>query len=157
MNLLNKLNENISTINDLNKKIKSLIGEDINKEILDLRDEIRQIRNSILGGGSSSLYSYVEIEFAGEYEISLPKYGVENFDRKLKGRMYFSVVNVNESLGFIDVRTKSFPESFILRIFYKKLELFKPQNGKAQLIFSSGTKRGEGPKESIKFEFKKIK
>ena len=157
MNLLEKLDKNISTINDLNNQIKSLIGEDVNKDILDLRDEIRQIRDSLLGGNSSSLYSYVEIEFSDEYEVSLPKYGVENFDRKLKGRMYFSVANVNESLGYIDLRTKSFPESFILRIYYKKLELFKPQNGKAQLIYKSGTKKGDGPKESISFEFKKLK
>jgi hypothetical protein len=71
--------------------------------------------------------------------------------------MYFTVDNVNEELSYIDVRTNSFPDSFKLRIFYRYLEINKSQRGKAQLIYKSGSKKSEGPKETIMFEIKKLK
>jgi len=46
----------------------------------------------------------------GNLNLQLPKYGIENFDRKLKGLMYFKVVNSNNN--YMDLRTSSMPKTF---------------------------------------------
>lgn len=155
MNFLNKINQYNGIIGDINTQIRNILNEDIGDDILELRREIKKLQNRF--DIPNKIFKYVEIEFKEKYELDLPKYGIESFNRNLVGRMYFTVDNVNEELKYIDVRTSSFPDSFRLRIFYLYLEIGKKQSGKGQLIYKSGSKKSEGPKESIMFEIKKIK
>lgn len=155
MNFLNKINFYNNILGDINSQIRDILNEDIGKDILDLRKEIKNLKNRF--DVPNKIFSYIEIEFDGKYELGLPKYGLENFNRNLLGRMYFTVDNVNEDLKYIDIRTKSFPDSFKIRIFYRYLEPNKRQRGKAQLIYKSGSKKSDGPKETIMFEIKKLK
>ena len=155
MNFLNKINQYNGIIGDINTQITNILNEDIGNDILDLRKDIRNLQKRF--DVPNKIFKYIEIEFKEKYELDLPKYGLENFNRNLLGRMYFTVDNVNEELKYIDVRTNSFPDSFKLRIFYRYLEINKSQRGKAQLIYKSGSKKSEGPKETIMFEIKKLK
>lgn len=155
MNFLNKINFYNNILGDINSQIRDILNEDIAKDILDLRKEIKNLKDRF--DVPNKIFSYIEIEFDEKYELGLPKYGLENFNRNLLGRMYFTVDNVNEDLKYIDIRTKSFPDSFKIRIFYRYLEPNKRQRGKAQLIYKSGSKKSDGPKETIMFEIKKLK
>lgn len=155
MNFLNKINFYNGVLNEINSQVSDILNEDIGDDILELRKEIQKIKNRF--DIPNKIFKYIEIEFDGKYELELPKYGLENFNRNLLGRMYFTIDTVNEELKYIDVRTNSFPDTFKLRIFYRYLETNKPQRGKAQLLYKSGSKKSDGPKETIMFEIKKLK
>ena len=90
-----------------------------------------------------------------EYELSLPKYGVEVFDRKLKGLMYFNILGGNNH--YIDIQTNSFPETFRIRLRYKTLDTISNQTGKAFLLYKRGSEKLKGKEENIEFKIKKIR
>ena len=85
----------------------------------------------------------------GEYELTLPKYGVESFDRTLKGEMYFKVIGGNSE--YMDIKTSSFPDTFKIRLTYDTLEEYKKQRGDAFLIYQRGTQYLEGEETKINF------
>ncbi len=115
--------ENLKIYNHLNSYLDILIKENndnekIAKDIISLSDEIESIRMRLFGS-SSFPYNYCEIEFRGETEIELPEYGIEDFNRVLKDRMYFSIIGGSEESGFMFIKTKSFPDRFKMKLTFK--------------------------------------
>ena len=143
-------------VEELNKIISNLVeqsDEEKRADISSIRKDIQDIRDR-LGIATSTLdFTKIRIRFDGEYNLSLPRYGVETFDRNLKGEMYFSVVGGNDS--YMDLRTKSMPNTFKIRIYYKTLKTFQNQIGKSNLIYQRGRESLEG--EETKIIFKIIK
>jgi|688.fasta_scaffold125060_3 hypothetical protein len=156
-------------VDSINKEINFLLMEESlsQEKIKKFSGDINKIKkdvdylNSLVNNQSRTKkggfpYNYCEITFNETYEIELPKYGIEKFDRKLKGRMYFKVVGGDESKKFIDLRTDSFSDKFKLRIYYQTLVLFNKQKGKAHLIYDSGSHHLKGDEETIYFEINKL-
>ncbi len=125
------------------EKIKDV--EDIRKEISDLRKLI-QSKNS----GQSLGFSKMRIRFDGEYELKLPKYGLETFNRNLKGEMYFYVLGGTDK--YMDLKTSSFPDTFRIRLSYQTLDVYKNQVGDAYLIYSRGKEKLKGEEINIKYK-----
>ena len=135
------------------------IRSDLEQDIIDIRSDIDQLWADIKGygkgldGGFS--YTYIEINFNREYELSLPKYGLETFDRKLKGLMYFNILGGNDH--YMDLQTNSFPETFRIRLYYKTLDTLTQQKSKAFLIYERGRENLKGEEEKIEFKIRKIR
>jgi hypothetical protein len=151
----NTINYHNKIIQDINKTIYHLVEQSdkerqsdvtsIRSDIIDLRDLLFKKNNSTDIG-----FSKIRIKFFNEYELKLPKYGVESFDRTLKGEMYFNVLGSGD--GFIDIRTSSFPNSFRIRLFYNTLEEYKAQKGEGYLIYRRGTQYMEGDETKLLFK-----
>ena len=142
----------------LNSYIDKLLEEGPDEEavandIIDLNRRLERIRQRLYGGGSFP-YSYCEIEFRGETEVDLPEYGVEVFNRKLKDRMYFTILGGSEDDGYMFIKTKSFPDNFKMKLTFNKLKLFKKQSGEVNLIYDN---RYYGPEETVYYELKELK
>ena len=158
---------NINYYNDLVKSIEQGIlvlleqsrDSDLEKDIGSVKSDVDQLWSDIKGygkGGDGSFdYTYIEIKFNREYELSLPKYGLETFDRKLKGLMYFNILGGNDH--YMDIQTNSFPETFRIRLFYKTLDTMSNQTGKSFLIYKRGRENLKGKEENIEFRIKKIR
>jgi len=158
---------NIDGYNDLVKSIETNIlvlleqsrDSDLEQDIIGIRSDIDQLWADIKGygkgldGGFS--YTYIEINFNREYELSLPKYGLETFDRKLKGLMYFNILGGNDH--YMDLQTNSFPETFRIRLYYKTLDTLTQQTSKAFLIYERGRENLKGEEEKIEFKIRKIR
>jgi hypothetical protein len=141
------INAMISILLEQSDSEKKKDVEDIRKEISDLRKLI-QSKNS----GQSLGFSKIRIRFDGEYELKLPKYGLETFNRNLKGEMYFSVLGGTDE--YMDIKTSSFPDTFKIRLDYQTLDVYKNQVGDAYLIYNRGTEKLVG--EEIKVKYKII-
>jgi|TARA_B110000305_G_C19053173_1_gene453619 hypothetical protein len=158
---------NIDYYNDLVKSVEQGIlvlleqsrDSDLEQDIKSVKNDVDQLWADIKGygkGGDDSFrYTYIEIDFNREYELSLPKYGVEVFDRKLKGLMYFNILGGNNH--YIDIQTNSFPETFRIRLRYKTLDTISNQTGKAFLLYKRGSEKLKGKEENIEFKIKKIR
>jgi len=158
---------NIDYYNDLVKSIEKDIlvllersrDSALEQDIKSVKNDVDQLWADIKGygkGGDDSFrYTYIEIDFNKEYELSLPKYGVEEFDRKLKGLMYFNILGGNDH--YIDIQTNSFPETFRIRLRYKTLDTISNQTGKAFLLYKRGSEKLKGKEENIEFKIKKIR
>ena len=144
--LIDEINETISNILEQTDEEKKADIESIRKDILYIRDRLSQ-KNSSLG------FSKIRIRFDGEYNLALPRYGVETFDRNLKGEMYFSVVGGNDD--YMDLRTRSMPDTFKIRLHYKTLKEYENQRGYGYLIYQRGREALEG--QDTKMVFKIIK
>ena len=44
----------------------------------------------------------------------------EKFERELKGDMYFDVVGGNRTLGYLDMKTRSFPNTLAVRLLFNR-------------------------------------
>ena len=147
-----------SLINDINKTIEFLLEDSDSKrkqDISNIRDEINNLRELLRQSYVGNFpYNSIRIKFNDVYELKLPKYGIESFDRKLKGEMYFTILGGNDE--FMDISTTSFPKTFKIRLYYKTLELFKTQSGKSFLIYERGRENLEGEKTKIDFKIVKL-
>jgi hypothetical protein len=145
-------------INDINNTIFNLLEQsdsERKKDISNIRKDIEYIRSMLRDNYPSEFpYNSIRIRFDGEYEIKLPKYGIETFDRKLKGEMYFSIIDGNDE--YIDIKTTSFPKTFRIRLFYNTLDLFKTQKGKALLIYERGREKLKGDETTVFFKIVKL-
>jgi hypothetical protein len=144
-------------IEDVNKMISILLEQsdaEKRKDIEGIRNDIANLRNLLQSkdSGGSLGFSKIRIRFDEEYELKLPKYGIETFNRTLKDEMYFSVIGGSDE--FMDIKTKSFPDTFRIRLTYQTLESYKRQIGDAYLIYNRGTEKLEG--EEIKVKYKII-
>ncbi len=150
-NLVKSIDRDITILLEQTKDDK------LRQDISGMRSDIDQLWRDIrgYGAGNNFNYNYIEIDFNGEYELSLPKYGVESFDRKLKGLMYFKILDGTDN--YIDIQTNSFPESFRIRLYYKTLSTSKTQRNKAFLIYRKGNERLTGEKEIIEYKIRTIK
>lgn len=144
-------------VDDLNTTISILIeNDDVDnkqrkRDVDDIRKDIQQIRDMLVKQEAGSIgISKIRIRFDGEYELKLPKYGIEKFDRNLKGDMYFSVLGGNDE--YIDMKTKSFPDYFRIRLKYKTLEQRVSQRGEAYLVYRRGSDYMEGDETKMTFE-----
>ena len=108
-------------IEDLNIEIDLLMeqsflstDDDTKKDdVNSIRKDIEYLRSQLYNNNNIDKtlgFKKVTIRFDGTYQLKLPKYGIEEFDRVLKGDMYFSVVGGNES--YLELRTSSMPVSF---------------------------------------------
>ena len=149
----NSLKKYINIINDINLTINTLCeqsDEKIKSDIDELRDEISYLRNLFYEKQNTGFdFKKITIRFLGEYELTLPKYGVESFDRTLKGEMFFKVIGGNSE--YMDIKTNSFPDTFKIRLHYDTLEEYKKQRGDAFLIYQRGTQYLEGEETKINF------
>ena len=68
--------------------------------------------------------------------------------------MYFTILGGSEDDGYMFIKTKSFPDNFKMKLTFDKLDLFKKQSGKVNLIYDN---RYSGPKETVYYELKKLK
>jgi hypothetical protein len=154
----NPIEYHSNLINDINKAIEFLLEDSDSKrrqDISDIRDEIDDLRELLRQSYTGNFpYNSIRIKFNGEYELKLPKYGMETFDRKLKGEMYFTILGGNND--FMDIATTSFPKTFRIRLYYKTLELFKTQSGKSFLLYERGREKLEGEKTKIDFKIVKL-
>lgn len=145
-------------VNGINKTINNLLEQSDSqrrKDVSDLRKDIEYIRNRLSQSYSSEFpYNSIRIRFDNEYELKLPKYGLEPFDRKLKGEMYFSVIGGTDE--YMDIKTTSFPKTFKIRLYYKTLETYVKQHGKSFLIYESGKNKLKGDEISIIFKILKL-
>jgi hypothetical protein len=141
-NLISEITDTISTIVEVS-------DEEKRRDIDSLRQDIAYIRSLLYDTPNQIDFKKIRIRFYGEYELRLPKYGVEEFDRTLKGEMYFKVIGGNDE--FIDIKTNSFPDSFRIRLKYKTLKELTDQVGYAFLIYSRGSERLVGDETKIDF------
>jgi len=141
-------------ITDINQVISNIVEQsDSNKrsDITGIRSDISDIRRLLQQDSPSDIgLSSIRIRFYGEYELKLPKYGVESFDRTLKGEMYFKVMGGNND--FLDIKTNSFSDYFKIRLYYSTLNTYKNQRGKAFLIYNRGTQKLVGEDTTIDFK-----
>lgn len=145
-------------IKDLNETIQSLLEvSDAEKrsDIASIRRDIEDIKNRLnQNSGGDFPYNKIRIRFENDYELKLPKYGLESFDRTLKGEMYFSILGGNDE--YMDIKTNSFPETFRIRLYYKTLETYTKQKGKALLIYKRGREKLQGDETTIIFKIIKL-
>ena len=153
----NTINHHNKIIQDINKTIYKLVeqsDEERRSDVSSIRSDILDLRDLLYANDKTDIgFSKIRIRFFGEYELKLPKYGIESFDRTLKGEMFFKVLGSGD--GFIDIRTSSFPDSFRIRLYYNTLDEYKNQKGEGYLIYRRGTQYMEG--EETKLQFKIIK
>lgn len=154
---LQNLNKHSHTIKLLNDRIDLLLKEQKTKEdivfgIEQLQKDIARIKRKLTGGDYP--YSYCEIEFDGEYELDLPKYGAEEFKRVLKGRMYFNIVGGSEEGKYMYIQTNSFPDNFKIHLTYKSIETFEMNQGRCSLIYKDVY---SGNEEKVYFIIKKLR
>ena len=153
----NTINHHNKIIQDINKTIYYLVeqsDEERRSDVSSIRSDILDLRDLLYANDKTDIgFSKIRIRFFGEYELKLPKYGIESFDRTLKGEMFFKVLGSGD--GFIDIRTSSFPDSFRIRLYYNTLVEYKIQKGEGYLIYRRGTQHMEG--EETKLQFKIIK
>lgn len=162
MNFL-KHNELIVEINNILNNLleqgdhSSKIG-DIKTSVDDLTDRVEKLQNS----AHKSPYKKIELTFYGETELKIGAVSKE-FDRKLKGDMYFSIEGINTSKRFMDIKTNSFPDYLVVRLYYSKLKTNVDQRGEAQLIYDRkegfetdvrGATKGE--EKNISFKIRKL-
>jgi len=142
---------------DITILLEQTKDDKLRQDISGMRSDIDQLWIDIrsYGAGNSFDYNYIEIDFNGVYELSLPKYGVKSFDRKLKGLMYFNILNGTDN--YIDIQTNSFPESFRIRLFYKTLDTTKNQKNRAFLIYRKGNENLKGEEEIVEYKIRTIK
>ena len=150
----NTINHHNKIVRDINKTIYNLVeqsDEERRSDVSNIRSDIQSLRDLLYGENSDGVnFSKIRIRFFDEYELKLPKYGIESFDRTLKGEMYFKVVGGGN--GFIDIKTNSFPDTFRIRLFYSTLDELKNQKGDAYLVYRRGTQYMEGDETKIQFK-----
>ena len=155
---INRINQ---IVEDLNNEIDFLIEQSFSStdddtkkdDISSIRKDIEYLRSKLYGDNNlkdTLGFRKITIRFDNEYQLKLPKYGIEEFDRVLKGDMYFSVVGGNES--YLELRTSSMPPSFKIILYYETLREFKRQNGDAYLYYSRGRERLTGESESVSYK-----
>ena len=153
----NTINHHNKIIQDINKTIYNLVeqsDEERRSDVSSIRSDILDLRDLLYANDKTDIgFSKIRIRFFGEYELKLPKYGIESFDRTLKGEMYFSVLGGGND--YIDIKTSSFPNTFKIRLHYNTLDELKNQKGEAYLIYRRGTQYMEG--DDTKIQFKIIK
>ena len=153
----NTINHHNKIIQDINKTIYYLVeqsDEERRSDVSSIRSDILDLRDLLYANDKTDIgFSKIRIRFFGDYELKLPKYGVESFDRTLKGDMYFSVLGGNDV--YMDIKTSSFPETFRIRLEYQTLREYENQYGVGYLIYNRGTQRLEG--EDTKIYFKILK
>ena len=114
-----------------------------------IESDINKISNWIKSKTKKE-YNKIEITFPKEVKLS-KRAKSEKIERTLKGDMYFKVISGNDDLGFINVKTTSFPHNLALRIYYHKLKLRQQSNYDVALIYNrQGNFLGGNPKESEK-------
>ncbi|MCF7867044.1 hypothetical protein K9M18_06455 [Candidatus Woesearchaeota archaeon] len=151
--------ENFTTIiEDVNDIISTLLEQsdaEKKKDVKSIRKEISDLKKLIRNKDSESSFDFsrIRLRFDGEYELQLPKYGVETFNRKLKGEMYFTVLGGTDE--YMDIKTTSFPNTFRIRLTYKTLEELKNQTGKAFLIYRRGREKLKGEETNVTYKILK--
>tara|TARA_R110000824_G_scaffold93331_4_gene225811 strand:+ start:293 stop:787 length:495 start_codon:yes stop_codon:yes gene_type:complete len=130
-------------INNINSLIDNLLFEqrtDTHREddIVGLQKDVADIRRRFKTS-STNPYKVIEVSFKGETKITIRALSDE-FNRTLKGDMYFNIINYNRYQQYFDIRTSSFPNDLILRLYYNKLKEGVEQRGEAKLVYD---RRGE--------------
>jgi hypothetical protein len=154
----NSIENFTNIIEDVNNIITLLLEEsdaEKKKDVKSIRKEISDLKKLIRNKGSESSFDFTKIRlrFDSEYELKLPKYGLETFNRKLKGEMYFSVLEGTDE--YMDIKTTSFPDTFRIRLTYKTLEELKNQTGKAILIYKRGREKLRGEETNVTYKILK--
>jgi len=143
----------------LNETMSDTERKEYHSELKSMRNDIISIRKSIQGDSDENFpYNSVEIDFEGEYVLEIPKYGLEEFHRTLKGWMYFKVVggSINSNGGgWMNIRTKSMSNDFKIRLNVKTFETGKRNRGSAYIIYKNGKGKGETQRK-MDFSIKKI-
>lgn len=152
-NSINKQHKIIDEINSSISKLLEQTDQKRQKDVEGIRSDIDYLRSLLYSPKNGLDFNTIRIRFRGDYELKLPKYGVESFDRTLKGDMYFSVLGGNDV--YMDIKTSSFPETFRIRLEYQTLREYENQYGVGYLIYNRGTQRLEG--EDTKIYFKILK
>ena len=138
------VNEIISLIDDLLVEQLTPKEQKQQDEINWVKDEIRKLRGRVTSFNSSYPYKKVEINFPGETKIKIRALS-EEFNRTLVGDMFFGVQGGSQRNSYMDIRTRSFPDNLILRLFYKNLSRGTEQRGEAQLLYDRKGMFGSGP------------
>lgn len=154
-NIVSYINKHIDFLleNNLSKKEKRKISSDISQ----IRQKISDIKSKYLGVYDEDFpYTYCEIKFDGEYILPIPKYGLEETSRTLKGTMYFNIISGDEDEYILDLKTKSLKNTqFKIKIKdFRTFKLFQRQNGDATLVYKNIL---EGTEVGIVFQFLKLK
>ena len=152
----NSINKQHKIINEINSSISKLLeqtDEKRQKDVDGIRSDIDYLRSLLYSSKDGLDFNTIRIRFEGDYELKLPKYGVESFDRTLKGDMYFSVLGGNDV--YMDIKTSSFPETFRIRLEYQTLREYENQYGVGYLIYNRGTQKLEGEETKIYFKILK--
>lgn len=149
-NSLDYQNNIIKEINHTIFVLTEQSDEDNKKGIQKVLSDIADLRKLINKQKSFDLdFSKIWIKFLGEYELKLPKYGLESFDRVLKDRMYFKVLGGTKN--YIDIKTNSFPETFRIRLYYDTLDVYENQTKDAFLIYQRGSDYLKGDETKISY------
>ncbi len=148
------INKYLKIIESINYDVEYLINEreatssekiSLNK----IENDINRVSNW-LNSKTKKQYTNIEITFPREVKLS-KRAKSEKIERTLKGDMYFEVISGNDDLGFINVRTKSFPNNLALRIYYNKLKIRQESDYDVALIYNrQGNFLSGSPKESEK-------
>ena len=92
----NTINHHNKIIQDINKTIYYLVeqsDEERRSDVSSIRSDILDLRDLLYSNDKTDIgFSKIRIRFFGEYKLKLPKYGIESFDRTLKGEMFFKVL-----------------------------------------------------------------
>ena len=148
------INNYLKIIESINYDVEYLINE--REATSSEKISLNKIENNInrvsnwLNSKTKKQYTNIEITFPREVKLS-KRAKSEKIERTLKGDMYFQVISGNDDLGFINVRTKSFPNNLALRIYYNKLKIRQESKYDVALIYNRQSNFLSGnPKESEK-------
>ena len=142
------------------KKEKEKIQKDIDNLSKSIKDISKRIRALNKVEKKALPFKKIEISFKREVSLDIQKLNSPDYKRNLVGSMYFTVDGLNEKLGFVDLKTRSFPTTLIIRLYYKNINSMSDQHGKVKLIYNqygSTTDKGSVSGEEKAVSFKILK
>jgi pSer/pThr/pTyr-binding forkhead associated (FHA) protein len=128
---------------EIEKKEEEIKKAEVEENIIDLQkeiDELKELLTQVKKKKQETLeFKKIWIEFKEEVSLEIEQMKSPEYNRNLKGTMYFSVVDVNHTGRYITLKTKSFPqhsETVIIKLTFETLEIYQDQKGDANLIYS---------------------
>lgn len=169
--IIDKITEKGEEIVDLEQEIEDS-GEEVSDETLEKLEEL-MLRLGELDDLSKKLesenddelpYKKAVIEFKDKVELDIQSLKSPEFQRRLIGTMYFTVVGLNREEKYILLKTRGYSrvdDALFFKLEYKKLESYIDQKGDVNLIYSKYKNPSlnpvEGNPEEVYYKFVELR
>jgi hypothetical protein len=169
--IIDKITEKGEEIVDLEQEIEDS-GEEVSDETLEKLEEL-MLRLEELDGLAKKLesendnelpYKKAVIEFKDKVELDIQSLKSPEFQRRLIGTMYFTVVGLNREEKYILLKTRGYSrvdDALFFKLEYKKLESYIDQKGDVNLIYSKYKNPSlnpvEGNPEEVYYKFVELR
>lgn len=169
--IIDKISEKGEEIVDLEQEIEDS-GEEVSDETLEKLEEL-MLRLGELDDLSKKLesenddelpYKKAIIEFKDKVELDIQSLKSPEFQRRLIGTMYFTVVGLNREEKYILLKTRGYSrvdDALFFKLEYKKLESYIDQKGDVNLIYSKYKNPSlnpvEGNPEEVYYKFVELR